>query len=197
MSRQGLQHAPGDIRAGGIEHGVVICKRHLAEEFPVVVGIECGPAAVARLASPAANPDRACVAACWAAGLPARTSLQRQHHHGGIVDIRIELVGVLEGPAGGLGIRALDAPIAFAADFLVEQPVRRRSQRLVLGISQRQRVRPDRGIPHRREAGLEEEAVAVIHHQVVEVAQRTPPAAGSSLAKPRTSSAITEYIIGG
>ena len=31
---------------------------------------------------------------------------QRQQHHGGVVDIGIELVGEFEGPAGGLRCRA-------------------------------------------------------------------------------------------
>ena len=149
----------------------MIRERHLAEEFPVVVGVERRPAAVARLHGQ--QPVQAALgSACCAAGLAGAHFAERQHHHRGVVDIRIEFVGVFEGPAGRLGVGALHAPIALAADFLVEQPIRRRRSDCVLGIGLRQGVSADRRVPHRREAGLEEEAVAIIHHQVVEVAQR-------------------------
>src|ERR1035438_8032918 len=49
VSRQRFQHAPGNVRAGGIEHGIVVSEGNLVEELPIVVGVESGPAAVGRL----------------------------------------------------------------------------------------------------------------------------------------------------
>src|ERR1019366_2190888 len=74
-------------------------KRHLAEKLPVVVGIEGGPPAVFRLHGQ--QPGKTALGRgllCCMVGGPQPA--QRQHHHGGIVDIRVEFVGVFEGPAG-------------------------------------------------------------------------------------------------
>ena len=57
-----------------------------------------------------------------------------QHHHGGVVDIGIKLVGIFERPAGRLGIGPLHRPIALTPDFLGEQPIGALAQRRVLGI---------------------------------------------------------------
>ncbi len=46
ISAQSFQHASGDIRASGIEHGVVVGEGNKAERPPVVVDIERRPAAV-------------------------------------------------------------------------------------------------------------------------------------------------------
>ena len=65
VRRQRFQHAPGDIGAGRVEHGVVVGERHLAQKIPVVVGVEGRPAAVARLHGQQPVPARA-------AGRPSR-----------------------------------------------------------------------------------------------------------------------------
>src|SRR5579863_2287019 len=46
---QGLKHPAGDIRTGGIEHRIVIGKWYGAEEMPVIVDVEGGPAAIGAL----------------------------------------------------------------------------------------------------------------------------------------------------
>src|ERR1051326_3004573 len=47
IRRQSLEGAPRDIGARGIEHRIVIGERNLAEKFPVIIGVERGPAAIA------------------------------------------------------------------------------------------------------------------------------------------------------
>jgi hypothetical protein len=49
VRRQRFQRAPGDIGAGGVEHGVVIGEGNVVEKLPVVVGVEGRPSAIARL----------------------------------------------------------------------------------------------------------------------------------------------------
>ena len=46
---EGLQHAAAKIGRAGIDHGVVIGERHIAEKVAIVVAIERAPAAVAIL----------------------------------------------------------------------------------------------------------------------------------------------------
>src|SRR5260370_31951512 len=49
VAAQALQHARSDVGGGGIDHGVVVGKRYIAEERFVVVAIESAPATVAIL----------------------------------------------------------------------------------------------------------------------------------------------------
>ena len=46
---QGLQHPAAKVGRAGIDHGVVIGERHVAEEVPIVVAVERAPTAVAIL----------------------------------------------------------------------------------------------------------------------------------------------------
>ena len=46
---QGLEHAAGEVRRAGIDHGVVVGEGDVAEELAVVVAVEGPPAAVAIL----------------------------------------------------------------------------------------------------------------------------------------------------
>ena len=79
---QRLQHAARDIRAGRVEHGVVVGEGHVARASPVVVDVEGRPAAVAWSASPSSQCTRARLAARL---LPRRVGgarvLQGQQHH--------------------------------------------------------------------------------------------------------------------
>ena len=51
--------------------------------------------------------------------------------HRGVVEVGVEVVVELEGPAAGLEPRALDLPVARFQDLAVQQPVRSAEQRRV------------------------------------------------------------------
>ena len=174
VRRQRFQSAPGDVRAGGIEHGVVIGEGNVVQKLPVVVGVESRPSAIARLHGQQPV-DRPLVAGLLRRGIGGRRLAQRQHHHGGVVDIRVVLVAVKKAPSGRLGVGPLYGPIALAPDLFRQQPIGRPADRRVVRAALCQRVGADGGIPNRREARLEEEPFAIVHHEVVEVAQRLHP----------------------
>ena len=46
---QHLQHAPGDIYRGRVEHGVVVGERHVLKDHAVIIFVEGSPTAVAAL----------------------------------------------------------------------------------------------------------------------------------------------------
>jgi len=77
---------------------------------------------------------------------------QRQQHHGGVVDIGIELVGEFEGPAGGFGVGRLTDQSPLRRTSLLMSNRRRAS----CGHRRRRRLRQregaDRGI-HMADAG--------------------------------------------
>ena len=98
MRAQRLQHAPGDVRAGGVEHGVVVGEGHVAQELPVVVHVEGRPAAVARLHGEQPV-DGALPAGLLRRRVRGARVPQRQQHHGGVVDVRVELVGDTRRPS--------------------------------------------------------------------------------------------------
>ena len=132
---KGLEHAAGEIGRTRINHGVVISERHLAEQFEVVVSIKRPPPAVGVLHG--FDPGRGPFHGRRGAGqtllhgrigrqrlLSRRTpSGQRDQHHGRVVDIGIEAIGILETPAGRLGHGGAADPVAGPAHFVVEQPV--------------------------------------------------------------------------
>ena len=82
-----LRDAAGDVRAGRIEHRVVIGERHCVQKLPVVVDVERRPAAVAVTAWRAASSPRArrrlvmqlSVSRCACARAPAAPSPCRRY----------------------------------------------------------------------------------------------------------------------
>jgi hypothetical protein len=127
VRRQRFQHPPGDIGAGGVEHGVVVGEGNLAQELPVVVGVESRPAAIARLHGEQPV-ERAPLAGRCARRVRARLA-ERQHHHGGVVDIRIKLVAYSKAQPEGSVPGRFTAPVALAADLALQQPIRGARQR--------------------------------------------------------------------
>ena len=136
----------------------------------MIVHIECRPSAVAGLH--AQQPlDGALDGGFPRAAQRASPRMERQKHHGGVVDVRIELVGKLEIPARRLGIGPLDRPIALPPDLLGQEPVGAPPQRLRRGHPRlRQRKPGDRRVPDHREAGLKEEPLAVVNQEPLELA---------------------------
>ena len=164
-----FQHTAGDIGASRIEHCVVIGERNVSQHWPIVVDVKRRPATVLGLHrhQPFQRPLHGGIVLGRTAA--ARVA-ERDHHHPGIVDIGVILVGEFKVPAGGLDIGAMITPVAFLANFLAQQPFRalpqrRRRRRPSLG----QRMDRNRRVPHHGEARLEKEPLPVIHHQVQEL----------------------------
>ena len=102
----------------------MVRKGNVREDLPVVIDVERRPAAVLGLhgEQPVERPLPRGRLRARVRGAHVR---KRQHHHGGVVDIRIPVVLKFESPAGRLSVRPLDGPVAVAADLAVQQPVGR------------------------------------------------------------------------
>ena len=88
---------------------------------------------------------------------PRPGTVERHDDDGGIVEIGIMRVAILEGPATGADVGPALGPVALHLELLQwQQPVepaeRRRFGFGAAGFEQR--VRGERGIPHRRDTGL-------------------------------------------
>ena len=106
------------------------------------------------------------------AGAPR--AIHRHHHDRGVVEVGIIGIVVLEGPAAGAHVRPLHRPVALDVQHLprlqpVEALLGRRQRLLAAGLEQR--MTGQRGVPHRRDAGLAIGLVLADHQQPVE-----PPA---------------------
>ncbi len=146
----------GDVRAGRIDDLAEVAKGQRPAQRPGVVDVEGAPTSVRALhpqhpLGPAVDRH------------PARVRLgmthpaQRQRHHGGVVDVRVVVVGELEGPAPGGQLGAAQGPVTRAQHLLGQQPVCGPHQRRILGrhAGVEQRDHGQRGVPHRRLARLE------------------------------------------
>ena len=131
VRRQRFQHAPGDIGAGGIEHGVVIRERNVAQEFPVVIGVESRPAAVARLHGEQPV-ERALRSACCAARIRRRATALSASITMAVSSISgIEFVVSIRRPSRKARYSAASPTNRpCGGSRLLEQPVGRRRQRL-------------------------------------------------------------------
>ena len=110
-----------DIRGRRIEQRAMIGEGNVVEIVIGVVGIEGAPAAVAALH--AHDPFRGSVDGAAIAG--AVEAVERHRHHGGVVDIGIMRVGVLEGPAAGPHTRPPRRPVADDVEHLALGPASR------------------------------------------------------------------------
>ena len=156
-----LEAAPGQVLGGGVEQRAVVGERDVVQIDAVVVGVERRPAAVLVL-HPEEPAEPALLGQPRAIGIhtPDRSRAMRTMpcRRG-----RGSRVVVLERPAAWLHVRALHLPVARHQDLLGQHPVRGPLQRRVIGgRSLDQRVRRQRGVPHRRGAGLIVELVAVL-----------------------------------
>ena len=89
--------------------------------------------------------------------------LQREHDLGGVVDVGVDVVGELEGPAGRVEIGSLHRPVAAHADLFGEHPADAARDGRVVDRHARVEQRDDgeAGVPDRRLAGLEPADAAV------------------------------------
>ena len=148
----------------------MVGERDVVEEFAGIVGIERAPAAVARLQAldPFAGAGDRRVEGSRRAFL-----LRALHAHdddGGVVEIGIMRIGILEGPAAGPHSRALECPVALDRQLLQrEQPIEPAlCGRDIAATGFEQRVGSQRGVPDRRNAGLAIGFVVLDDEQLVD-----------------------------
>ncbi len=153
----------------------MIGERNVVEIIFEIVDVEGGPAAIAALHALdpfAAAGDRDII---FRALRGAPRAIHRHHHDGGVVEVGIIGVVVLEGPAAGANIRPLHRPVALDVQHLLRQqpvqPLFRRRQRL-LAAGFDQGMTGQRGVPHRRNAGLAIGLVLADHQKLVDAPSR-------------------------
>ena len=85
-----------------------------------------------------------------------RDAVQRHQHHRRVIDVGIDIVVELEGPAAGGRVGVLHLPVAAAEDLLLQHPFARPDERGMVrgepGVLQRDRGQA--GVPDGRQAGL-------------------------------------------
>ena len=148
---------------------------HAGEHLAVDVAIEGRPAAVAVLHG--LQPAQAALhGGNRAVGLVPGVAAARQthQHHGGVVDVRVVAIMVLEEPAGRFQVGVTQAPVARPAHLALDEPARGLGDGCLVPRrpGQRQGVERQSRIPDRREAGLHAERVFFLDHQVIELLQR-------------------------
>src|ERR1700731_3464949 len=127
-----LENASGDVGGRGIDHGVVIGKRNIAEEPTIVVAIECSPTTIAILhTQEPLNTTASC--GFHALSIGELHALQSHQDESGVVHVRIKIVAKFEGPATGLGVFVFYLPIAGAENLFGQNPVSGLDQRGVVG----------------------------------------------------------------
>ena len=100
----------------------MVGERDVVQVEPIVVGVERAPAAVGALhAEEPAEP--ALLGGPRLVGVEPFDLLEGHHDHRGVVEVRIEVVVVLERPAAGLHVRALHLPVAGHEDLARDHPV--------------------------------------------------------------------------
>src|ERR1700722_5565134 len=105
-----LEDACGDVGGGGIDHGVVIGERNIAEEAAIIVAVECAPAAVAILhAQEPLNAAASC--GFHALGIGEFHAVQGHQDERGVVHVGIKIVAKFKGPAAGFGVFVFYLPI--------------------------------------------------------------------------------------
>ena len=173
ISCQAFQNAPRDIDGRGIEHGVVIGKRHVLKHHPVIIFVEGSPAAVLAL-------HRQYPIDCALHRLGLVTSVrmldpaQAETDHGAVIDVGVELVVEFEIPAAGLALGILDLPVARLAHLFLKNPVGALHEARIGGWNPRlaqgkQRVR---SVPHGRLAGLHTKRIALFNSQLFKLIER-------------------------
>ena len=113
--RQHRHTARGDVLGRRIEQGAVVGERNVVEIVVFVVGVERAPAAVPALQVRGSIPARARSRGDDRSSASTLSrAIHRQRHHGGVVDVGIMRVGVLERPAAGAHMRPPRDPVAAA-----------------------------------------------------------------------------------
>src|SRR3989475_4138214 len=146
---QQLEPAAGQVLGRRIEQGAVIGEGDVVEVETIVVGVEGGPAPVLPLhAEEPAEP--ALLGRLRGAVVQPADLLERHHDHGGVVEVRVEVVAVLKRPTARLHVRPFHLPVAGHQHLTADPPL---GGALQLAMIRRQaaldqRVDRDGGVPH-------------------------------------------------
>ncbi len=122
----------GDVGRRRVDDLAEVAERQAVGERAGVVGVEGAPGSVPGLHAegPAHRPaDRR----LDAPGVGMGDAAQRQHHLGGVVDVRVVVVLELERPATGAESGSAHLPVPGAVDLLGQYPVGRLDQLRVVG----------------------------------------------------------------
>src|SRR5207247_2520215 len=119
-----LEAAPGQVLRRRVEQGAVVGERNVVEVEAVVVGIERRPAPV--LALHAEEPAEPALLR-QSHGVPVEPAdlLERHQDHRGVVEVRVEVVVVLERPAAGPDVGPLHLPVTRDEDLATDEPLDR------------------------------------------------------------------------
>ena len=196
MRAQRLEHAAGDVRAGRdrasrcgrrtepwLRNSQLLSTSNAAQ--PPSLDLHRQQPVDARVSRRPAAPS----------GPTPRAAAQRQQHHRRVVDVRIKLVGEFEIPAGRLGIRPLDAPVALAPDLPPEQPVRRGPARRYSRARSAQGIAPIAVSQTGEKHGWKKKRSP--SSTIRRLNWRTLRRAPDDRWIPKRSSAMTAYIMGG
>src|SRR2546426_535337 len=150
-----LEAASRQVLRRGIEQRAVVGERDVVEVEALVVRIERRPASVLPLHAeePA---EAALLREPRRIGVEPVDLLERHEHHRGVIEVRIEVVVVLERPAARPDVRPFHLPVTRDENLAVDEPLRRAAKRRVRGreAALDQRVDRERGVPHGGRAGL-------------------------------------------
>ena len=122
-----LEGVRADVDGGRVDHGAEVAERDLRDPVLGVVGVERAPAAVPRL-HPGDPVERAADGR-----VPDPQLAEGERDHGRVVDVRVEVVLELEGPAAGRELGPADRPVALDRDLLREQVLARLDELRVVG----------------------------------------------------------------
>ena len=153
----------------------MVGERDVIEDEAIVVGVEGSPAAVRALH--AEKPGQAArTREAEALGFETLELLERHQHHPGVVEVRIEVVVVLERPPAWLEVRPLDLPVAGDQDLPVQQPRGGAGKRGMVGgeVALDQGVDRQTRVPDRRRAGLIVDRVLGLHGEGLELLELAP-----------------------
>src|SRR5919202_650686 len=127
LLRQDFERVRGHVRAGLVRDLAEVAERDAVEPELVVVDVEGAPAAARGLH--ADDPVEAALHRL----LAAIERPERERDDGGVVDVRVEVVLELEGPAARGEVRPANRPVALDGDLLAQEPFARGLQRRVGG----------------------------------------------------------------
>ncbi len=167
QATQSFHHVGCDVDTGRIQGFTKVAERDQGHQFFVVVLVEGCPGSIA-----ASHPHHP----AQATGDRGRDSLlefrvvgvaagQHDQGHGGVVDVGVDIVLVLESPAPGFQFGALHFPVAPGFDLLTQQPIDTAVEvlfaRADAAIEESQLGQ--QGVPNGRGASLQESSLRLVH----------------------------------
>src|SRR5919199_3497256 len=166
---QKLDSVARHVDARRIDDGAEVEKRYVVEPGGIVVLLEGAPAAVPALHG------RDPAACALHRSLSRAEVVEPDADDGCVVDVGIEVVVVLEGPAAGLSSGKTDGPVPAGAHFLRDEPLGGPRERGVVGWHARSAQGHDgeTGVPDRRLTRFGPESIAVVDHEALPAVDTT------------------------